>query len=260
MTEITGALCSSGSTTMKGVEDSEIKVRMRCPPPSSSGSARSRSHQYTFATYLKAAWALVLAHNSSGSNARGSTQKFDVVFGHGVTTRSIAPSSSTDLIVGPCLDIIPVRVIVPAATPDAITAGALLHSIHSQHLSGLPHHAYGFSDIVRDCTNWLSGASSDAKASVNCISTMVAHHGVEERPPTIQLQNEVAARGVVKARLFGAWDLWVVSTVLSESQDGSSEVEISMMYCADTLDEERVRMLMHALVVEVHRLRLLATL
>jgi len=260
MTEITGALCSSGSTTMKGVEDSEIKVRMRCPPPPSSGSARSRSHQYTFATYLKAAWALVLAHNSSGSNARGSTQKFDVVFGHGVTTRSIAPSSSTDLIVGPCLDIIPVRVIVPAATPDAITAGALLHSIHSQHLSGLPHHAYGFSDIVRDCTNWLSGASSDAKASVNCISTMVAHHGVEERPPTIQLQNEVAARGVVKARLFGAWDLWVVSTVLSESQDGSSEVEISMMYCADTLDEERVRMLMHALVVEVHRLRLLATL
>ncbi|KAJ5508771.1 hypothetical protein N7527_010914 [Penicillium freii] len=259
-TEIREALCSSGSTTMKGVEDSEIKVRMRCPPPPSSGSARPRSHQYTFATYLKAAWALVLAHNSSGSSASDSTQKFDVVFGHGVTTRSIVPSSSTDLIVGPCLDIIPVRVTVPAATSDAPTAGALLHSIHSQHLSGLPHHAYGLSDIVRDCTNWLSGASSDAKASVNCISTVLAHHGIEERPPTIQLQNEVAAQGAVKARLFGGWDLWVVSTVLSESQDGSSEVEILMIYCADTLDEERVRMLLHALVAEVHRLRLFATL
>lgn len=33
-----------------------------------------------------------------------------------------------------------------------------------------------------------------------------------------------------------------------------------MMYCSDTLAEERVRMLLHALVAEVHRLRLLATL
>lgn len=82
MTEITEL------TTKKGVEDSEIKVRMRCPPPSSSGSAKSRSHQYTFATYLKAAWALVLTNNSSASAARG---KFDVVFTHGITTRSIAP-------------------------------------------------------------------------------------------------------------------------------------------------------------------------
>lgn len=247
----------TGSTIKKGVENSEIKVRMRCPPPSSSGSANSRSHQYTFATYLKAAWALVLANNSSASAARG---KFDVVFGHGVTTRSIAPSESTDHIVGPCLDIVPVRVIAPSATLDASSAGALLHSIHSQHLSGLPHHAYGLSDIVRDCTNWLSGENSDAKASVNCISTVVAHHGLEEAPPTIQLQDGVSAQAVVKPRLFGGWDLWVISTVVSESQDGSSEVDISMMYCSDTLAEERVRMLLHALVAEVHRLRLLATL
>ncbi|CAI7576413.1 unnamed protein product [Penicillium bialowiezense] len=158
MTEITEL------TTKKGVEDSEIKVRMRCPPPSSSGSAKSRSHQYTFATYLKAAWALVLTNNSSASAARG---KFDVVFTHGITTRSIAP----------------------------------------QHLSGLPHHAYGLSDIVRDCTNWLSGENSGAKASVKCISTMVAHHGLEEASPTIQLQDGVSAQAVVKPRLFGGWDL-----------------------------------------------------
>jgi hypothetical protein len=238
---------------MTGVEDSVIKVRMRCPPPPAS-----RSHRYTFATYLKTAWALVLANSSS--SARGSPQKSDVVFAHGVTTRSIAPSLSTDLIVGPCLDIIPVRVIVPVVIPDAPTAETILHSIHSQHLSSLPHHAYGFSDIIRDCTNWLSGANCDAKASINCISTVVAHHGLEEQPPTIQLQSGVAATGVVKARLFGGWDLWVVSTVLSEDQDGSSEVEISMMYCADTLDEERVRMLLHALVAEVHRLRYFSAL
>lgn len=113
MTEITEL------TTKKGVEDSEIKVRMRCPPPSSSGSAKSRSHQYTSATYLKAAWALFLANNSSASASRG---KFDVIFAHGVTTRSIAPSESTDHIVGPCLDIVPVRVIAPSATPDASSA------------------------------------------------------------------------------------------------------------------------------------------
>jgi hypothetical protein len=256
MTEITGASCS---TAIKGVEDSEIKVRMRCPSPSSYGKARSRSHQYTFATYVKAAWALVLAHEN-GSSCGTSTQSLDVVFGHGVTTRSISPSSSTELIVGPCLDIVPVRVMVPEATPDARTAGALLQTVQGQHLSGLPHHGYGLPDIVRDCTNWLSGAKSDARASVSCISTVVAHHGVEERPPTIQLQTEIAAQGVVEARLFGAWDLWVVSAIVSEEQDGSSEVDISMMYCADTLDEEKVRMLMHALVAEIHRLRLLATL
>lgn len=251
MTELTG------STTKTGVEDSEIKIRMRCPPPPSSTSAKSRSHQYTFATYLKAAWALVLANSTSASSARG---KFDVVFGHGVTTRSIVPSESTDHIVGPCLDIVPVRVVSPSATPDASSVRALLHSIHSQHLSGLPHHAYGLSDIVRDCTNWLPGTNADAKASANCISTVVAHHGLEEAPPTIQLQDGVSAQAAIKPRLFGGWDLWVVSTVLSENQDGSSEVEISMMYCSDTLAEERVRMLLHALVAEIHHLRLLATL
>ncbi|KAF7728991.1 PKS/NRPS-like protein biosynthetic cluster, partial [Penicillium ucsense] len=231
MTEITG------STTETGVENSEIKAQMRCPPPPSSSTAKSKSHQYTFATYLKAAWALVLANNSNASSARG---KFDIVFGHGVTTRSIVPSESTDYIIGPCLDIVPVRVVSPSTTPDSSSAGALLHSIHSQHLAGLPHHAYGLSDIVRDCTNWLSGANADAQASANCISTVVAHHGLEEAPPTIQLQDEVSAQAVIKPRFFGGWDLWVVSTVLSENQDGSSEVEISMMYCSDTLAEERV--------------------
>ncbi|KAJ5164223.1 uncharacterized protein N7500_006053 [Penicillium coprophilum] len=61
------------------------------------------------------------------------------------------------------------------------------------------------------------------------ILTALAHHGVEEQLPTIQLQNEVAAQGVVKARFFGGWDLWTVSAIMSESQEDSSEVENSII-------------------------------
>ncbi|KAB8275020.1 hypothetical protein BDV30DRAFT_237045 [Aspergillus minisclerotigenes] len=215
----------------KNTEDSEASVRIRCP-------GNDSTFGFTFASLLKAAWALVLARNSGTD---------DVVFGHVVTTRGLV-CSSTENMVGPCLEFIPVRVNVSKeglgkGSGGAAMARKLLELVHNQHLDGMPHHAYGFPNIVCNCTEWSSSTR---------FNTFVQHRSSEERSPEIMLQDGLTAYAMVKARLFGACDLWIVTTPL-----GGDEIDIAMTYCKDVMREDRVRMLLHELVAELHHLRLL---
>jgi amino acid adenylation domain-containing protein len=129
--------------------DSNIKRTIPNPSLGSSGA--------TFASLLKAAWAVVLA------NATG---KSDIVFGHVISGRNI-PNSDADKIVGPCLNIVPVRVNLASSS----TGLDLLNQVQEQQVSNIPFEFLGFREITRSCTSW---------PSYTRFSSIVQHQNIDE--------------------------------------------------------------------------------
>lgn len=102
-----------------------------------------KKHGITAATVIKAAWALVLAQMS------GTT---DVVYGHMVSGRNL-PLDGVETIMGPCLNIVPVR----AQLESMGTVLNLLQAIQQQQTDTIPHESMGFRDIIDNCTEWPTG-------------------------------------------------------------------------------------------------------
>lgn len=94
----------------------------------------------TFATSVKAAWALVLASLALTS---------DTVFGQVVSGRNGSLPGIQD-VVGPCMNILPVRVPLQAGWTNA----DLLRFVQAQHLASMPHENYGMRRIIEGCTAW----------------------------------------------------------------------------------------------------------
>ncbi|KAJ4297840.1 hypothetical protein N0V90_005736 [Kalmusia sp. IMI 367209] len=94
----------------------------------------------TFASTVKAAWALVLSQLSLQS---------DVVFGQVVSGRS-APVAGIQDIVGPCMNILPVRVQLQSTWANA----DLVRFVQDQHLASMPHETLGLRRIIEKCTSW----------------------------------------------------------------------------------------------------------
>lgn len=119
-------------------ENSKLKTITRHVP-----STSPQAYGMTFATIMKAAWALVLARLS------GST---DVVFGHLISGRNLAfGGGDINEVLGPCLNIIPVRVQFQYSMS---TVSDLLQQVHDQQLAAIPFETFGFDKIVERCTEW----------------------------------------------------------------------------------------------------------
>ncbi|KAH0592368.1 Nonribosomal Peptide Synthetase [Metarhizium humberi] len=112
----------------------------------------------TPATLLSAAWALLLSHI---------TGEDDVVFGHVVAGRNAA-MSGIDEVVGTCLNIVPIRVNLPAAH----TPRQLLLSVQEQFFFGEAD-LLGFKDIIEHCTDWPVGTTFES---------MIQHQNIDEHP------------------------------------------------------------------------------
>jgi len=97
---------------------------------------------YTFATVLQTAWALVL-----GALGR----REDVVFGYIASGRS---TLTGDTIVGPCMNILPLRVRVPLSFDLALDTKQALSQVQSQYLANIPFEHYGFRHVIETCTDW----------------------------------------------------------------------------------------------------------
>jgi hypothetical protein len=97
----------------------------------------------TMATYLKAAWALVLA---------AETHTQDLVFAQIVSGRNL-PVPDIDRIVGPCINYIPVRVTLQPIW----TCSELLRHVQAQHIRTMPHDAVDFDELVARSTSWPAG-------------------------------------------------------------------------------------------------------
>ncbi|PYH89477.1 acetyl-CoA synthetase-like protein [Aspergillus ellipticus CBS 707.79] len=102
-----------------------------------------QAHGITPATVLKAAWALVLADLSATP---------DIVYGHMVAGRNL-PLDRVESIMGPCLNIVPVRANLPTMT----TMLDLLRTLQQQQTDTIPHEALGFQRMIDTCTDWPVG-------------------------------------------------------------------------------------------------------
>ncbi|KAL7780702.1 hypothetical protein CFE70_010727 [Pyrenophora teres f. teres 0-1] len=110
--------------------------------------APRHSERLTMASLLSSAWALVLA---------SITGEQDVVFGHVVAGRNSDIPNVTEII-GPCLNIIPVRTLVHPTK----TSKELIQSVQDQHISLGQSDSMGWDEIVQDCTDWPAGTMFDS--------------------------------------------------------------------------------------------------
>ncbi|EEP79616.1 predicted protein [Uncinocarpus reesii 1704] len=111
----------------------------------------------TFASVLKSAWAIVLS---------SLTHTSDVVFGHVTSGRNI-PAQDIERIVGPCINIVPVRVPLDSCA----TVNDLLSFVQSQHVATMTHESLGMRDIIRKCSPW---------ANFTRFSSVVQHQNISE--------------------------------------------------------------------------------
>lgn len=114
----------------------------------------------TTATVIKAAWSTVLAK---------ATGKTDVVFGHLISGRNIDSVAGIESIVGPCLNMVPVRV----CHPDSWTVLDLLQHIQNQQVDNMAYESLGFKEIIDKCTDWDDDG-------VNGFSTVVQHQSMPQ--------------------------------------------------------------------------------
>ncbi|GAB1318076.1 hypothetical protein MFIFM68171_08286 [Madurella fahalii] len=172
--------------------------------------------RFTFATILKAAWALVLAKISSSS---------DVVFGHVISGRNLSVEGlNVDQILGPCLNFIPVRVRLQGGEGShrARTISDILRQVHDQHLMSIPFETLGMDAIVERCTDWPLWTH---------FSTVVQYQnldGVEETLRDFQF-GDARCSMTVSERQDEALDLLVLAT---PKHDGA-RTEITLYFNDD---------------------------
>ncbi|KAF2721526.1 acetyl-CoA synthetase-like protein [Polychaeton citri CBS 116435] len=108
----------------------------------------------TMATLVKLAWAITLSrlfsHIDEGNGGKQGLN--DVVFGQVIHGRGLGMPHE-DRIVGPCLNIIPVRVQFPLESNKL----HLLDQVQQQHIQTMPVENLGLDEIAQNCTSWEAG-------------------------------------------------------------------------------------------------------
>ncbi|KAL7780605.1 hypothetical protein CFE70_010630 [Pyrenophora teres f. teres 0-1] len=171
----------------------------------------------TMASLISSAWALVLAHI---------TGEQDIVFGHLVAGRNSDIPEVAE-IVGPCLNVIPVRTLVYPIK----TSNDLIQSVQDQHVSLGESDSIGWDEIVKDCTDWPAGTMFDS---------LVQHQNIIAQP-------EISFAGVT-AKLNGFQNPFGEAPFLSLfSQPEDSQLKIIISGNTHFLTVERASLLVDML-------------
>ena len=160
----------------------------------------------TSATVVKAAWAATLARITS---------KSDIVFGHVISGRN-GNVGNVENIVGPCLNMVPVRVVY---RPEWSILD-LLRYIQDQQISNMPYESLGFREITRHCTDWPDWTN---------FSTVLQHdQNIMSESPTMQLGGIEFSIGSVGSQEDFA-DFSIHSTSL-----GGSRLDVTLTYAPNS--------------------------
>ncbi|KAL4893946.1 hypothetical protein BDV59DRAFT_19132 [Aspergillus ambiguus] len=154
----------------------------------------------TIATVMQSAWALTLAKLSSQS---------DVVFGLTTSGRN-ATLPGIESIVGPCLNIVPVRV----KFGEQWTGLDLIRHLQDQQVANMTFESLGFREIIRQCTDWPDSTY---------FTTTLFHQSLEYEGE-MQLDDHTYRMGGV-----GVVDNFVDLTLLSK-QTSTQHLLISLGY------------------------------
>ncbi|KAJ0418108.1 hypothetical protein BJY00DRAFT_315323 [Aspergillus carlsbadensis] len=154
----------------------------------------------TVGTLVQAAWALALSRLSADS---------DVVFGLTINGRNASIPGVQDT-VGPCLNMIPVRVIFG----NKWSGLDLIRYLQDQLVATMPYEALGFREIIQRCTDWPCSTY---------FSTAVLHQNVdyEGHMDLDNQQYRVGGAGVID----NLADLTLVSRSV-----GTNQVSLSLGY------------------------------
>ncbi|KAF2873546.1 nonribosomal peptide synthase [Massariosphaeria phaeospora] len=160
----------------------------------------------TAATVVKAAWASTLARISGQS---------DIVFGHVISGRS-GNIPNIESIVGPCLNMVPVRVVY---RPEW-TVLDLLGYIQDQQISNMPYESLGFREITRNCTDWPDWT--------NFSSVLQHNQNVHSNDATLQLGGIEYKVGAV-----GSQEDFADFSILSTSK-GGDQLDVVLTYAPNS--------------------------
>lgn len=161
------------------------------------------SHNITPATVIKAAWSFVLAQLSGRS---------DTIFGHVISGRN-AGIPGIENIIGPCLNIVPVR----TKFQPGGTVLDLFRSVQEQQVANMPFEWLGFREIIQKCTDWPKWTN---------FTTVVQHQNVS-RVSRLSLGRNTYDVGAV-----GSQDDFADFAILSTPQD-PGKVELNLTFTVD---------------------------
>jgi hypothetical protein len=182
------------------------------------------AHDITFATMLKAAWAMVLSQYSGSS---------DIVFGHTMSGRS---SGAAD-VVGPCINVVPVRI----QLQPHWTGLDILRFVQEQHLATLQHELVGFRGILKRCTDW---------AGHGYFGSVVQHQNIE-RVAAMSLDGHAYEPGFAGAEI----DLADLAVLTTPQPGGAAHcVEVRVIYNPEVVSDLLADDLLAALCATILRL------
>ncbi|GJC86344.1 nonribosomal peptide synthetase dtxS1 [Colletotrichum liriopes] len=181
----------------------------------------------TFASVLKAAWAVVLAQHSHRS---------DVVFGCLVSGR-FAPVSGIESVVGPCVNISPVRI---STDVHNSSTRAFLQAVHMQHTRSMEHEHIGFRRIATGATSWPARTTFAGASIVQHQNIPLAAELNETLP---DLPFELSA----KASTANAAAVWITTTALP----AENLLSIDFSYALKTVTPRVAETLLQALCVAI---------
>ena len=177
--------------------------------------------RFTFATILKAAWAVTLAQH---------LHEQDVVFGHLVSGRA-ALSPEVASVMGPCINLVPVRV----RLTEHQTSHELLSTVQQQHVGAMPHESLGFSQIMERCTEWPRGTR---------FSSIVQHQNTDD-VSWFKLTGDTAAEVTLSCPDHDSTDVWVISI-----PDGD-KMRLTLSCNATLVPDKPAAMLLDRLVANI---------
>jgi aryl carrier-like protein len=158
------------------------------------------SEAITPANIIKAAWSLVLGQVSASS---------DIIFGNVISGRNTSVLG-VESIVGPCVNMIPVRV---TFQPNWSALDLLKH-IQDQQVANMPYESLGFREIVKHCTSWPDWTN---------FSTVCQHQNIQ-RQSRMKLGGNEYTLGAV-----GSQEDFADITILSTPQDDDN-IEICLIF------------------------------
>ncbi|KAF2846109.1 nonribosomal peptide synthase-like protein [Plenodomus tracheiphilus IPT5] len=160
----------------------------------------------TSATVVKAAWSATLARIAG---------KSDIVFGHVISGRN-SGVANVENIVGPCLNMVPVRVVY---RPEW-TVQDLLTYIQDQQISNMPFESLGFREITRHCTDWPDWT--------NFSSVLQHDQNIQSDKPTMVLGGIEYSVGAV-----GSQEDFADFSIHSTSR-GGNQMDVTLTYAPNS--------------------------
>lgn len=200
-------------------------------------AAEDRIGGVNFSAALTLAWAMVLATY---------TGDMDIVFGSLVSGRNV-PVIGIDEIVGPCINILPVRV----KLDEASTIADLLNRIQRHSISAMPHEVISLLDLVKHCTDWPSGtrfSSIIQHQNIDFVWSDSKGHSEAIEGVTWEDHGSIAYSGACDEV-----DVWVTSLPVADSR-----IAISLLHNDSSLPRDIAQKLLDGLcdIIEAMQSRL----